>query len=369
MGAVAVYGATGYTGRGIVGELIERGRRVVAVGRSRARLEAVAAAATARAAGPHEVEVRTAPLDDAEALRAAFADVAAVVNAAGPFSRTTRPVVDAAIGVGAHYLDVGAEHAPLRWVFDGAGDRARAAGVALLPATAFYATLPDLLIAELTRDGGKYESVATAYDISDWRPSGAGLENRFEGLTADLFAYENGEWRTAPPARSTGWFDFPEPIGRARVVPFPAPEILTTPRHVQTRSVQSYFTTATLTPGPLGRFLPLMARASAAMIRTRARPLVERGLAAVWRSNRTGRDESDPTRFVIAVRMRGPQGERRASVSGPGIFDITMPVMAEALDRVLDPGFDRSGAIASAEVLEPRPFLDSLRPYGVSYSL
>src|SRR6185369_11053987 len=91
---IAVYGATGHTGRFVVDEAQRRGLSVVAVGRSAARLAQTAPRAAAR---------RVAELDDPASLDAAFAGCAAVINCAGPFLDTAAPVARAALRAGCHY--------------------------------------------------------------------------------------------------------------------------------------------------------------------------------------------------------------------------------------------------------------------------
>ena len=92
---VAVFGATGHTGRFVVQELQRRGFQPVAVARDGAKLAAFGG-----------IETRLATIDDPASLDRAFAGVAAVINCAGPFLDTALPVAEAAIRAGASYIDV-----------------------------------------------------------------------------------------------------------------------------------------------------------------------------------------------------------------------------------------------------------------------
>jgi hypothetical protein len=122
---IAIYGASGYTGRQVVGELARRGASPVLVGRDVQRLEAVARS------GPGS-EVRVARLDDPQSLRASVDGCAAVINAAGPFATSAEPIVRAALDAGAHYLDFTAEQEVVVDLFDSWDARAREAGVAVM---------------------------------------------------------------------------------------------------------------------------------------------------------------------------------------------------------------------------------------------
>jgi short subunit dehydrogenase-like uncharacterized protein len=83
--SVAVYGATGHTGRFVIAELLRRGLEPVAVARDGAKL-------AGSDLGARGVATRAASIDDAGALDHAFADVAAVINCAGPFLDTAAAV-------------------------------------------------------------------------------------------------------------------------------------------------------------------------------------------------------------------------------------------------------------------------------------
>ncbi|MGW5868657.1 saccharopine dehydrogenase family protein [Streptomyces sp. NPDC055239] len=118
-----VYGATGYTGKLVAEHAEQSGLDVVVAGRNRERV-----AALGEELG---VESRAFTLDDPELLRNALADITVVLNVAGPFHRTARPLMDACIDKGVHYLDTSAEYD----VFAGAQSRqaeAAAAGVMVM---------------------------------------------------------------------------------------------------------------------------------------------------------------------------------------------------------------------------------------------
>lgn len=141
MAEFLIYGATGYTGHLILAQCLARGLRPILAGRSDAVREL---------ARPHGLEARVIGLDDPAALREALAGVTAVLHCAGPFSRTSRPMADACLATGAHYLDITGEIS----VFEALAarhDEARARGVMLLPGTGFDVVPSDCLAAHLKR--------------------------------------------------------------------------------------------------------------------------------------------------------------------------------------------------------------------------
>ncbi|MFE0417290.1 saccharopine dehydrogenase family protein [Streptomyces tendae] len=118
-----VYGATGYTGRLVAEHAKQSGLDVVVAGRNRERITALGEELG--------VESRAVALDDPEILRAALDDITVVLNVAGPFRHTARPLMDASTNAGVHYLDTTAEYD----IFAAARSRhaqAHAAGVMIM---------------------------------------------------------------------------------------------------------------------------------------------------------------------------------------------------------------------------------------------
>lgn len=140
--SLLIYGANGYTGRLIVPIAIARGLRPILAGRDAPAVNALAA--------EHQLEARPFSLDDASAIDRALEGVSVVLHCAGPFSKTSRAMVDACLRVGAHYLDITGEIP----VFEACAARdteARARGVLLLPGVGFDVVPSDCLAAHLHR--------------------------------------------------------------------------------------------------------------------------------------------------------------------------------------------------------------------------
>lgn len=95
-----LYGATGYTGKLLLERAIQRGHRPLIAGRAVDKLRPLAE--------QYSVEYWVFPPEDAsEPIRAA--NVALVLNAAGPFVHTAVPIMEACLTAGAHYLDITGE--------------------------------------------------------------------------------------------------------------------------------------------------------------------------------------------------------------------------------------------------------------------
>ena len=118
---------------------------------------------------------RVVALDDPALLRRALAGVGAVINCAGPFLDTALPLARAAVAAGAHYLDVTAEQAAVQQLYRELDAPARDAGVAVVPAMAFYGGLADLLVtAALDGDSARTRSRSRSASTGGGRPRAPG---------------------------------------------------------------------------------------------------------------------------------------------------------------------------------------------------
>jgi short subunit dehydrogenase-like uncharacterized protein len=135
-----LYGASGYTGALVARMAAGRGMTPILAGRDASKV--------APLASEFGFEQRTFGLDDPRALDAALEDVPVVLHCAGPFSRTSKPMADACLRTGTHYLDITGEVT----VFESLAARdaeARDAGVMLLPGVGFDVVPSDCLAAHL----------------------------------------------------------------------------------------------------------------------------------------------------------------------------------------------------------------------------
>ena len=124
MKKLMIYGATGYTGRMVAEHATKSGTPVVLGGRSTGPL--------AELASKLDVEYRVFALDDSALIDFSLTDVAVIINAAGPFMRTAKPLMEASIRNGAHYIDTAAELDSYR-LAEQLDAEAKAAGVMLMP--------------------------------------------------------------------------------------------------------------------------------------------------------------------------------------------------------------------------------------------
>jgi short subunit dehydrogenase-like uncharacterized protein len=142
MAGYLIYGANGYTGTLIARMAVARGLRPILAGRNAASLAVLATHLG--------LESRVFGLEDPSAVQAGLAGVQVVLHCAGPFAHTARPMADACLRTGVHYLDVTGE-IPVFEMMAARDAEARAAGVMLLPGVGFDVVPSDCLAVHLRR--------------------------------------------------------------------------------------------------------------------------------------------------------------------------------------------------------------------------
>lgn len=150
-GRLLIYGASGYTGRLAVQAALRRGLEPILAGRDPDKL--------ARLARETGLEHRVAGLRDANALDEALRGVSVVLLAAGPFSATSRLMVEACLRAGAHYLDVSGE-VPVVEALRALDREARERSIMVLPAVGFDVVASDCLGAHVARRLGSATHLA-----------------------------------------------------------------------------------------------------------------------------------------------------------------------------------------------------------------
>jgi Saccharopine dehydrogenase NADP binding domain len=323
-----VYGAYGHTGRFVVAELLRQGLTPILSGRNPARLATMAGQFPG-------LEARPATVDDSHSLEHAVRGAGLVVNCAGPFLDTAVPVAAAAVGAGAHYLDVTAEQAAVQEVYRAHQERGWRTDVAVVPAMAFYGGLADLLATAAAAGWQTIDEITVAYGVDRWWPT-EGTRNTGRRNTATRLVVDGGRLVPAPdPAPLRDW-EFPGPLGRQTVASHPFSEIITMAHHLAASRIGTYITTAALQD-----------------VRDPATPAPR----AVDEAGRSAQQ------FVVDVVVRRGEQERRISAAGRDIYAVTAPLVAEAAGRLTAGRAKVRGAAAPGEVFDAADFLDALSPH------
>jgi saccharopine dehydrogenase-like NADP-dependent oxidoreductase len=203
----------GFHGRGIAYQLAQSGPDVELSVLDR---EASRAAAVGDKAG---LPWGTIDVTDRDRLREALEGADAVVNAVGPYHRTALGVIEAAIDVGIHYVDMNDDHEVAEaLLLDPAWDeRARRAGVTILIDCGVVPGLSGLLVRHASVQLDRTDRVAIRFGWNYNRSYPAAIQHFLRINSGRGLQYLDGRHVRMPPFEGREDVDFDEPVGRTGV--------------------------------------------------------------------------------------------------------------------------------------------------------
>lgn len=193
-----LYGANGYTGELIAREAVKSGMRPVLAGRSRHKIEKLAAELGCASA--------VFDLDDHTALVSALDGMVAVLHCAGPFSRTARSMMQACLATHVHYLDITGEIEVFELAHS-VHEKALRAGAVLCPGVGFDVVPTDSVAAKLKQALPDATHLALGFDSNSGLSKGTAktaIESAGHGSRVRL----DGKIVDVPMASRTRRIDF-----------------------------------------------------------------------------------------------------------------------------------------------------------------
>ncbi len=339
-GRIVLFGATGYTGELAARALVARGAAPLLAGRSRARLQRLAAELGG-------LDVAVADVAEPATVRALVEAGDVLVSTVGPFVRWGEPAVRAAIEAGAHYIDSTGEPPFIRAVFERHGGAAEAQGVGLLTAFGYDYVPGNLAGALALREAGERAvSVDIGYFVGGAAQPSGGTRASAIGLLAEpAYAFRNGRVVSERTARSVHAFD-----GRP-AVSIGATEQFALPRaHPGLRDVRVWLGWF----GPASR--PLQAISAATAIATKlpgVRELIGATAGRLVKGSSGGPDGATRARarsHVVAVASdAGGRPLATVRLEGDNPYDFTGAVLAWAAVSAAGGGLRGSGALGPVD--------------------
>ncbi len=352
---VVVYGASGFTGRLVCAALRRREVAFAVAGRDREKLTAIARATDA-------ARVIVAPLE-AEPLARMCERARVVLDCAGPFAKYGRPVQDAALAAGRHFLDITGEAGYM--LATAARDaEAKARGVALVNAVGFDVIPTDaaaVLAAEAA--GAPVEALRIAFANRGGRPTQGTTRSALAGAHHGGLAYLDGRYLPEPVGAARWRVPFPAPIGERECASIPWGDLATAPRSTGARTVRTYMALSRRTI----RLLPLARPLTRLLALAPLMRLAERWVRSLPEG--PSDEERARARFAVYAEARGPRGTRAAWVAGGDGYDFTAASAALCAEWAARPDFAKTGALTPTQAFGARALLDALAPDGVTYAL
>jgi short subunit dehydrogenase-like uncharacterized protein len=349
-----VYGASGRTGSRVCSALVASGARVIAVGRSQAKLEAAL-----RDLGGNTERI-AANIDDQPRLREALAKGRVVINCAGPFMRCGRAIQDAALAVGRHCLDMSGEPDFVRATL-ARHLEARQRGVLLVSGVGFDVVPTDALAAQLAEAlGGEVEAARVAYSRLDAAPTRGLGRTMLQGLLDGGVAFVEGSWKNESIGHDRWTVRFPAPTGVRSCVSLPWGDVASLPLSTGARTVRAYLP-RTFPPPELGTALlralrwALPARAFERVGEWLARPMLQRLPLSASRN------------FPVSavVELTGRSGTKTGWVTAREGIAIQAAALCARICAA--PGFDISGALTPARAFGAGRLLAELGRHGLEW--
>lgn len=205
-----IYGANGYTGELIAREAVKRGYKPVLAGRSRDKIGPLASELGLGVCG--------FSLDDVAKAAQQIKGNSLVMHCAGPFSATAKPMMEACMKAGAHYLDITGEIGVFE-LGQSLDAQARAAGVVLCSGVGFDVIPTDCVAASLKAAMPDATHLTLGFD-SRSGPSAGTAKTSIEGLAQGGKVREGGKIVTVPLAHRVRRIDFGGGEKQAMTIPW-----------------------------------------------------------------------------------------------------------------------------------------------------
>ncbi len=361
-GPIAVYGATGYTGKLVARELDRLGCDFILSGRNEEKLKRVAASLE------HDIPTRRADIDDPQSLIDLLDGAACVINCAGPFSLIGEPVVRAAVETGTHYVDTTGEQSFMKQIVDGFDSAARDAGVAVICGMG-YDYAPGDCAARIAADGLEpVDTLSVAYSARGFGMSRGTMRSVLEVLKGDDLIYRDGCWRRPPRSPETTTIDFPEPVGEKLCMRFPSGEVVSVPRHTTVRDLNTWMTVSSMSPVKMpGKIVPYSMPLLSGMLKTPVKRLLDKMIERAPE----GPSETDRKAARVMIICEAKQGDRRrrVTVRGEDVYGFTAATVVQAARLLVEQSYSASGALSAASAFDPKQFLDLLKSTGLTYEV
>jgi short subunit dehydrogenase-like uncharacterized protein len=321
---IVIYGAYGHTGKFILSQLYDQGYKPILCGRDSDKVNSLSQEYP-------DLKTKVADINHPKSLDDAFSDAEIIINCAGPFLDTAKPIIQSALRLGKHYLDISAEQKAVLDIFEQFSEQANLAKILIIPAAAFYGGLGDLLSTTLTQDWNQVDEISIYIGLDSWHPTKGtrltGKRNHHQRLI-----YADNRLQPFQESKTLNW-NFPKPIGPKEVVTVPLSEIITISRHINVNTINNYLSQNSLTD-----------------IRSEETPEPK----PIDKKNRSSQH------FCMQVVATNGNKKRTITAQGVDIYAVTAPLIVEAAKRILTDKIKKQGVTTLGEAFDAPGFLKTL---------
>jgi short subunit dehydrogenase-like uncharacterized protein len=204
-----LYGVNGYTGKLILEVALREGLRPVLAGRRAEAVEPIAKA--------HGLQSLCFGLEDLETVARLLEPFSALLLAAGPFSKTSGPALNACLRSKTAYLDITGEVDVFEEAFARDAD-AKKSGIPVLPGTGFDVVPSDCLAKALSEALPGATSLTLAF--RGFKTSAGTMKTMVQSLPKGGLARAGGKLVSVPAAWKTMEVPFPDKPRLAMTIPW-----------------------------------------------------------------------------------------------------------------------------------------------------
>jgi short subunit dehydrogenase-like uncharacterized protein len=363
MNDIVLYGATGLTGHRAAAELDAAGASFALAGRDPVKLAHVAS-------GFPAADIRIAELDDGAALARAFANAKVVLGCAGPAGVTNERLLVAALAAGAHYVDLGGEQAFLHATYERHESTARRAERVAISGAGVDCVLGDWAAAwaaahvcglerdpigdpvrtvtiDRLADDRPLDDVAVSYVFDDLTLSPGGQRAVLAGLHDRSLVWKSDRWEHVAPASQRRRINASLEMGGDReVVSFPGGDVVTIPRHLAAKQVQTFVSTSRRT-----------ATMTALRLFARAVPFVPKRATDALVTYTPTDEEYARTRFAVIAQARRGFASAQVTVRGQDLYRTSSIIAVWIARQLAARSTGPVGIRAPSELFRPEPAL------------
>lgn len=313
----------------------------------------------------------TLDITDAESLKGALANADIVLNTVGPFYRFGRPVLEAAIDAGVHYVDINDDWEPTVDMLT-LHDAAVAAGVIAVVGMGASPGISNLLASAAAASLDDVETLYTGWPAGVGIPSSpegiaaargsAALEHWIHNLSMPIRVWRDGDYREVDALEELT-VTYPG-IGAGTVWTCGHPEPITLPRTFP--GIRESLNLMTGRPGLIN-----VARALGEQVRSGAMTVAEAGDALLEAPGRRGPEAGNRAPFPdVWALAKGTKDGQRVTVGvttdvlpDGRMGEMTSIPLAVCASMIAGGEVTTPGVHAPEAVIDPEAFFDRLSAY------
>lgn len=353
---VLLFGATGYTGALTAEALGRRGADFVVAGRSKDKLEALAARTGAS-------DVRVAAVGDVEALTDALSDVKAMITCVGPFQQLGETAAEAAVRAGVHYVDSTGESGFINRLVHQFGDRAKEKNIVMAPAMGFDDVPADVALSLAVDQIPDADAVIT-YSMPRKASTGTMRTILTNIATMDGSWIADGKPRPSAAGSKSRWAPMPPPLGPKLGVSLPFAIGELAPLHLDLNSLQLYGIVARGQATAMKLTMPFVKLTLGARpVKAITNKVLDR------RDPGPSEDKRHADKWAILAEARNGPRWRNVAMLGTDVYGLTAEMLAAGALKLAREGHEDAGVMAPVHAVGLELLQKELIDFGVDVQI